>query len=85
MKVYRAECEDGGGPFYKLDGTPRTSGISFKGNTELYGADSIENLKKLFTNYELDINNYKIVVYENVKIVSYNHKNGHIIFERSNS
>lgn len=45
MKVYRAECEDGGGPFYKLDGTPRTSGISFKDNTELYGADSIENLK----------------------------------------
>lgn len=81
MKIYRAECEDGGGPYYHLDGTPRFKHLpTFKNSKTLYGADSLENLISLISSYGLDISNYKIVIYEKADIISYNKKNGHIIF-----
>ena len=86
MTVYRVECEDGGGPFYHLDGTPRQEGLPiFKNNLELYGADSIENLKKLISNYGLNFDDYILKKYENVQIINYNKYNGHIIFKKGES
>ena len=57
MIVYRAELEDGGGPYYKRDGTPRDPSLpSFVGDTQLYGADSIENLLSLRRNKWKNVN-----------------------------
>ena len=84
MKVYRCECEDGGGPFYKLDGTPRNPNMpTFKNSQILYGADSIENLKQLITNYGFKFDNYILKEYNIIEnnIISYNKLNGHIIFK----
>ena len=81
MKIYRAELQDGGGPFYHRDGTPRDSNMpAFKDSKVLYGADSIEHLNELITNYGFDINNFIIKIYESDNIISRNKKNGHIIF-----
>lgn len=82
MKIYRAECEDGGGPFYHLDGTPRKSGLPvFKNYSPLYGADSLKNLKKLIKNYGLNISDYNIKIYYSDDIISYNKTNGHVVFQ----
>ena len=82
MIIYRAELEDGGGPYYKRDGTSRNPSLpSFIGNTYLYGADSIENLTKLIIQYGFNIEDFLIKKYQSNKILSYNKNNGHIIFE----
>lgn len=86
MKIYRAEYPDGGGPFYKLDGTPRNpDGPVFNYNDNdpiLYGADSMENLVKLITGYGFDINDFTIKIYYSDKIGHYNKHNGHVAFRR---
>lgn len=82
MIIYRAELEDSGGPYYKRDGTPRDPSLpTFVGETQLYGADSIENLTKLMTQYGFNIEDFLIKKYQSNKILSYNKKNGRIIFE----
>ena len=81
-KVYRAECEDGGGPYYFLDGTPRDKDLpSFPNSEGLYGADSLDNLIKLITSYGFNIFEYKIVEYDNIEVLSYNPQNGHMLFK----
>jgi hypothetical protein len=83
MFIYRAELDDGGGPFYHRDGTPRNINMPvFKGdNNILYGADSIENLTKLIENYGFNIKDFDIKQYQSENILSYNKRNGHIIFK----
>ena len=82
MKIYRIECEDGGGPFYHLDGTPRKEGLPvFKGYAPLYGADSLRNLKKLIKNYGLKFSDYILKIYYSDDIISYNKQNGHVVFQ----
>jgi hypothetical protein len=84
MIIYRIEKEDGGGPFYYRDGRPRDSSMPDFSNGDiniLYGADSLENLKHIINNYNLNINDFIIKTYESNNILSYNKKNGHIIFK----
>ena len=81
MKVYRAEYPDGGGPFYYRDGTPRcSSSVYFGDNKCLYGADSLEHLTEIITGYGFNIKDFIIKTYYSNQILSYNKKNGHIIF-----
>ena len=85
MKIYRVELEDGGGPYYYRNGMPRDPKMpdfsNYKGPLILYGADSLESLKKLIENYGFNINDYIVKIYNSNKIHSYNRQNGHIIFE----
>jgi len=81
MKIYRAEYPDGGGPFYYRDGTPRNSKLPFfKDDKYLSGADSLEHLTELITNYGFNIKNFIIKTYYSDKIICYNKNNGHIVF-----
>ncbi len=83
MIVYRAEYEDGGGPFYYRNGKPRNPmmpDFSRYNDTQLYGADSLENLIKLISSYGFNINDFNIKQYITNDIISYNKKNGHVVF-----
>lgn len=88
MRVYRAETEDGGGPYFKLDGTPRDLVVPPLHNNDpssyLYGADSIEHLKQLITSYGFNFDDYILKEYDIPfgDIVKYNTVNGHIVFEK---
>lgn len=84
MIIYRAEYEDGGGPYYYRDGTPRNPTLpNFKNDNDhiLSGADSIEHLILLMNNYGFDIKQFIIKEYESDNIITYNKKNGHINFK----
>ena len=84
MRVYRVEYKDGGGPFYHRDGTPRDPNLpDFSNYNDFYlsGADSIEHLIMLITNYGFNIDDFTIKEYEVNNIITYNKKNGHINFK----
>lgn len=84
MIIYRAECEDGGGPMYKLNGTPRLANWPITEQSSiLCAADSYEHLKTLISNYGFNINDYYIVIYEIDKPLTYNRRNGHIEFDKN--
>lgn len=81
MIIYRAELEDGGGPFYDRKGIPRQQNMpTFINSNILYGADSVDNLKILLNNYGFNIEDFYIKKYKSTNIISYNRKNGHIVF-----
>lgn len=84
MKIYRAEYDDGGGPYYKLDGTPRQSSVPKQDPSDIiYGADSLEHLKSLISNYGFNIDDFNIKVYEINKYIAYNRNNGHVVFDKN--
>jgi len=50
MIIYRYENEDGGGPYYTLDGINRKSGIKLEDSSYIFGCTSIDKLETYFKN-----------------------------------
>ena len=86
MIIYRYEKEDGGGPYFTLDGHSRTHlSIHFNDDT-LYGAESIDSLKKWFIERNATelIQDCKIVKYKG-ELIYKSPYSGEVIIKKSTS
>ena len=82
-ECWRYEYPDGGGPWFYPNGQARNPDKvpSFEDNdSSLCGCDTIENLNKYMEERDVDITDMYLVHYCNIKVLSYNPYNGHIIF-----
>ena len=64
MKIYRYEKEDGGGPFFSLDGISRIDNKLISNYDMKFGCTSIEQLLKWFQNCSILTTGCQIKIYE---------------------
>lgn len=80
---WRFEHIDGGGPWFKPDGTPRDPNnvpVPEEREGVLYGCDTIENLQKYMKERDVDTTYMLLAHYRDIEVLDYNRDSGHLVF-----
>ena len=80
---WRFEHIDGGGPWFKPDGTPRDpNNVPTPEEREgaLYGCDTIENLQKYMKEHGVDTTFMLLAHYRDIEVLDYDRDSGHLVF-----
>lgn len=80
---WRFEYIDGGGPWFKPDGTPRDPNnvpAPEERKGVLYGCDTIQNLQKYMKDRDVDTTFMLLAHYRDIEVLDYDRDSGHLVF-----
>lgn len=80
---WRYEHSDGGGPWFKPDGTPRDPNnvpVFEEGIDALYGCDTLEHLNKYMARHGVDTSDMHPVHYLDIEVIDLHSETGHMTF-----
>lgn len=80
---WRFEYLDGGGPWFKPDGTSRDpNNIPTPEEREgaLYGCDTIENLQRYMKEHNVDTTFMLLAHHRDIEVLDYDRDSGHLVF-----